>query len=112
MPALFSVTYERWDEAATEAGDTDDRGFVIEDVSLRDACRLGLEYREPSWSGACEPSDSRVDCARWLTFYQWNDCTRDQIERGISESRSLHFPDSLTPSSRRRIARLFNAYGV
>lgn len=111
MP-LFSVTYEQFDESDIEAGDTDKRGFVVEGVSLREACRQGLEYRQPSWAGACEPSDSRVDHARWLTFYDWNEGTRDRIERGIHESRSLHFPESLTPSSRRRIARLFNAYGV
>ena len=103
----FSVTYERWDEAATEAGDTDDRGFVIEGVSLRDALRLGLEYRDPSWAGACEASASNHRAARWLTFYDWNEGTRERIETGIVEQRSLHIPDSVTPSSRKRIAALF-----
>lgn len=111
MP-LFSVTFERWDEESLEAGDTDDRGFVLQDVGLREAMSSGLEYARPSWAGYCEPNDSRVEHARWLTFPRWNDCTRDQIERGVNEVRSLHFPDSLTPASRRRIARLFSAYGA
>lgn len=105
--AKFSVTFERWNEAATEAGETDDRGFVIENVSLRDAIRLGLEYRCPSHAGACEASDSNHANARWLTFYKWNDCTRENLETGIEETRSLHFPDQITASTRRRIARLF-----
>lgn len=104
----FSVTYERWDEAATEAGATDDSGFIIEDVSLRDAMSMGLEYREPSWAGACEASASDHSAARWLTFYDWNEGTRERIETGIVETRSLHIPDGVTPSSRRRIAALFN----
>ena len=108
----FSVTFERWTHEDIELGDTDDRGFVIQDVSLRDATRLGLEYREPSYSGYCEPNDSRLDCTRWLTFPSWNDCTRENIETGITEQRSLHFPESITAASRIRIARLFRAYGT
>jgi hypothetical protein len=97
MRKNFSVTFERWTEQDAEAGETDDMGFVIEDCSLTDAIRLGLEYRDPSWAGACEPSDSRTGHARWLTF-----------ETGTEEQRSLHIPDHVTPASRRRIVRLFN----
>lgn len=111
MP-LFNVTFERWNEESLEAGDTDDRGFVVEDVSLREAMSLGLEYSRPDWSGFCEPSDSRIKHARWLTFTNWNEGTRDQIEHGIHEQRSLHFPETLTESSRVRVARLFGAYGT
>ncbi|MGY2987686.1 hypothetical protein ACVI1K_005033 [Bradyrhizobium sp. USDA 4508] len=103
----FSVTFERWTHEDVEHGDTDKRGFVIEDVSLREAIQLGLEYREPSWAGACEANDSRTDSVRWLTFYKWNDCTRDNLETGTIEDRSLHIPDHITPASRRRICRMF-----
>lgn len=105
--AGFSVTYEQWTHDDVEAGDTDKRGFVIENVSLRDALRLGLEYRDPSWAGACEADCYPARNVRWLTFYDWNDGTRDRIEHGIHEQRSLHFPESLTVSSRGRICRLF-----
>lgn len=108
MRKNFAVTYERWSEADAEAGDTDDRGYVIEDCSLTDAIRLGLEVRYPDWAGACEPSDSRADHARWLTFYRWNDGTREYYRTGIEEQRSLHIPDDVTAASRRRIVRLFN----
>jgi hypothetical protein len=103
----FSVTFERWSYEDIELGDTDDRGFIIENVSLRDAIQLGLEYRDPSWAGACESDCSNHNLTRWLTFYQWNEGTREQIKTGITEQRSLHLPNNITPASRRRIVNLF-----
>jgi hypothetical protein len=106
----FSVTFERYfihdDDDICEP---DERGFVIENATLRDAMRLGLEYRAPDCCGACEPNCYPPRDVSWLTFYCWNDCTREQIERGITESRSLHFPREMTESSRMRVARLFGA---
>jgi len=109
----FSVTFERYFPHADDEDvcDADERGFVIEDVSLRDAMVLGLGYCEPSWAAACEPDSYPARGVRWLTFYDWNDCTRDRIERGMRESRSLHFPKGMTESSRQRVCRLFGAYG-
>jgi hypothetical protein len=109
MSKNFSVTFERWSHDDVEAGDTDDRGYVIEDCSLTDAIRLGLEYREPSWAGACEPDSTGCpDDVRWLTFYRWNDGTREYFETGTEEQRSLHIPDHVTAALRSRIVRLFN----
>lgn len=107
MKTGFSVTYERWNQEALEAGDTDDRGFVVENVSLRDAIRIGLEYPHPKWCGACEPNDSRPEYVSWLTFHKWNDGTAEYYRTGVEESRSLHFPDDITETTRCRIARLF-----
>ena len=111
MSKGFSVTFERYfpHDDGEDICDADERGFVIEGVSLRDAMRLGLEYSRPEWSAACEPDSYPAHNVRWLTFYNWNDCTREQIERGIHESRSLHFPNTLTESSRLRVCRLFGA---
>jgi len=103
----FSVTYERWTEDDIEHGEASESGFVIQDTTLTDAIRLGLEYRYPSWSGPYEPNDSRADHTRWLSFYDWNEETREYYETGIREERALHIPDSVTPSSRKRIVRLF-----
>jgi hypothetical protein len=107
----FSVTFERYfqHDDSEDVCDADERGFIIENVSLRDAMRLGLEYTRPDWSGPCEPNCYPPRDVRWLTFDQWNDGTREFYETGISESRSLHFPESLTDSSRMRVARLFGA---
>lgn len=105
----FSVTFERYfpHDDREDVCEPDERGFVIENVSLRDAMRLGLEYRQPDYAGHCEPDSYPARNVRWLNFHNWNDCTREQIQCGISESRSLHFPQSLTESSRLRICRLF-----
>ena len=107
----FSVTFERYfaHDESEDICEPDERGFVIENVSLRDAMSLGLEYARPSWAGACEPNCYPPRDIRWLTFYCWNDCTREQIEQGISEARSLHIPEQVTESSRMRVARLFGA---
>jgi hypothetical protein len=107
----FAVTFERYfpHDEGEDICEADERGFVVEDVSLREAVTLGLEYREPAYSAACEPDSYPPRGVRWLTFHNWNDCTREQIEQGIHESRSLHFPPSLTDSSRTRICRLFGA---
>ncbi len=105
----FSVTFERYfpHDEHDDICEPDERGFVIENVSLRDAIRFGLEYRDPSFAGHCEPDSFPPRGVRWLAFDCWNDCTREQIEQGISESRSLHIPDSVSEASRNRICRLF-----
>lgn len=112
MTKRFAVTFERWTEEAIERGATDDRGFVIQDVSLGDAIRLGLEYSRPEFAGFCEPSDSRLEHMRWLSFTEWNSGTRDQLHTGICEERALHIPDHVTAASRIRIAKLLGAYGT
>src|SRR5262245_39390285 len=117
MVTGFNVTFERYlpHDDGEDICEADESGFVIEDVSLRDAMRLGLEYQRPSWAGACECDGypvSRQHPPRWLTFHDWNDGTRDRYEQGVHESRSLHIPASVTASSAIRIARLFGAYGV
>ena len=45
----FSVTFERYfpHDGGEDICEADERGFVIKDVSLRDAVSLGLEYRDP-----------------------------------------------------------------
>jgi hypothetical protein len=107
----FSVTFERYlplkDDV--EICEPDEIGFVVQNVTLREAMRDGLEYCSPRACGVCEPNCYPPRDIRWLTFYTWNDCTREQIEQGINESRSLHIPDAVTESSRMRVARLFGA---
>lgn len=110
----FSVSFERYfpHDEHDAVCDADERGFVIEDISLGDAVRLGLEYSRPAWACACEADSYPPRGVRWLTFHSWNEGTREDIEQGIKESRSLHFPDSLTEASRRRICRMFGVRGL
>ena len=109
----FSVTFERFLPHAddVEICEADESGFEIENVSLGDAMRYGLEYSSPAQAGYCEPNSYPARGVRWLSFPTWNECTHDDICHGIKESRALHIPDSVTESSRARICRLFRAYG-
>jgi hypothetical protein len=106
MQQRFAVTFERYfphpdDE---DVCDADERGFVLEDVSLRDA------LAETGGIHACYEADEwPVRAPRWLTNSEFNDGTREFYEQGVRESRSLHIPHHVTDASRRRIARLLGA---
>jgi hypothetical protein len=103
MPALFNVTYEIVTPESAADGDADERGFVAENIPLREALQelhatrtshvSGVEYIEcDSWS--CKSP-------RWITVL--ND---PEYLTGAQESRSLHIPDGVSCASRRRIAKL------
>jgi hypothetical protein len=98
--ALFNVTYEIVTQESAEHGDSEESGFVCEGFSLRDAVALvsknGVECVE------CDSSP--CDVPRWITVINGM-----EYETGAQESRSLHIPDSVTPSTARRIARLMGA---
>lgn len=101
----FNVSYERITEESAIYGDAEERGIVESGLTLRRA----LEVIEQT---ACnveviEPSDSRIDWARWFTWF----CGADAISGDVMNV-SLHLPDNVTPSSRKRIARLIGAYGA
>jgi hypothetical protein len=105
---LFNVTYDIVTPESAAEGDAAERGFIAEGVPLREA----LELVQETESSACErqgvdASDSNVGAARWLTVYNG-----PNFRTGDAESRSLHFPESLSAPSRVRIARLLRCYGV
>ena len=99
----FNVTYEIWDEAAVEAGEARERGFEIRDATLREAVKAVLATRTSQVDGveSVDPSDSRIEHARWFTVTNGR-----EFLTGAQEQRSLHVPEGVTGSSRRRIARL------
>lgn len=91
----FDVAYEIWTPEDVEHGETRNRGFVAEDVSLREAiAAIGHHAHEAD----CWP----VRHPRWFT----NDEYDQNYRTGANESRSLHIPESVTEASRMRIARL------
>ena len=108
----FSVTYEVVTPESAEHGDAEDRGFIAEDLTLRDAL--------DAWDGAgyhveadCCPVDGGpYGVPRWFTAYKVNNGTRECYETGAEESRGLHLPDDVTPETALRIARLVGCYGV
>ena len=98
---FFNVTFEIITEENAEHGEADETGFTMQDVTLREA------WDFLRWEGSCEASDSTIKTARWLTFYGEQD-----YATGDHTNYSLHFPENLTGSTRRRIAKLFKCYGV
>lgn len=101
MRATFNVTYDIVTPESAEEGDVEERGFIDKDMTLRDAIDKVMETRT-----------SHVDCRhcieaneshapRWITVYNGM-----EYETGANESRSLHIPDHVTDSSRKRIAKL------
>lgn len=98
----FNVTYEIITEESAEDGDSAECGFIAENVSLREAIDsvMQTESSHCSQSGV-EASDSYVSEARWFTVYNSANYLSGEIE-----NRALHIPDSVTPASRKRIARL------
>lgn len=86
----FNVTYEIVTPKSAEQGDVAARGFIVEDVSLREALR------------ECDPTQ---DSGSWFDEVDG----RTNYRTGAVETRSLHPPRSITKASYRRLARLLGA---
>lgn len=101
----FDVTYEIVDQASAEDGESRESGFYLERATLRDAidaingCGAHIEANSYPFDG--------TGFHRWFTAYGEMDAYS-----GDQESRSLHLPRGVTPSSALRIARLIGCYGV
>lgn len=99
----FQVTYETITPESAADGDVYDRGFLAEDVGLREAIE--------TWGGIglyVEANCLPIDGYRWLTAFNADDCPYT----GAETSHSLHLPEELTEATRRRIARLVGCYGA
>lgn len=107
MTKLFNVTFEIVTPESAENGDAEERGYIVEGATLREAIDALFETRTSQCAGlSCvEASDSDESAARWITAYNGA-----EYITGASESRSLHFPDNLTPASRARLVRLLKDY--
>ena len=95
----FQITYEIVSEFSAENGDAEERGFVLEDVTLREA----LEWLEDNLdrynpNGYIEADCFPVIAPRWFTYYCYED-------NNVWWNFSLHLPETLTEATRQRIAR-------
>lgn len=93
-------------KSRAEYGEADEMGFIAENVSLRDAIDYvgGTRTNHVGGVMCIEADSSPMLEPRWVTVV--NDT---EYETGAYESRSIHFPEHLTPATRRRIARLVGA---
>lgn len=103
---MFNVTYEIITPESAEAGDAEERGFVAENVSLRDAIELVRETRTAQVDGveSIETDEWPMRAPCWVSVINGM-----EYQTGAQETRSLHMPDNLTPATRCRIARLVGA---
>lgn len=93
----FLVTFQRFTPESIEHGEAEESGVLYENVSLREAVQE-LSYA----SEGIHASEHPAVCPAWIT----GACTRDDPRTGGFWDLSLHFPDHITPASRRRVLRL------
>jgi hypothetical protein len=100
---IFDVTYEIITQESAEHGDAEECGYISEAVTLREAFKSVNDTRTCRVDGVqtIEANEHQVVSPRWLTVYNGM-----EYETGAHENRSIHFPESCTPSTRRRIASL------
>lgn len=103
----FNVTFDHVTEASAEAGDFDKVGFIAEGVSLREAIDIlrdtaGETLYGPDGHVHADngPDPVRV---RWVSMHIPFPYHDPEI---LSETRSLHIPETVTDASTRRILRL------
>lgn len=92
----FNVSYEIITPESAEIGEAAETGFIAQALNLREAIDALFSTRTSAYSGleAVECDEWPIIAPRWITAVY-----------GL-ETRSLHMPQSATPASRRRIARL------
>lgn len=102
----FSVSYEITTYESAENGEADERGVIDEGLTLRDAI-TEVHRTRANLVGHVEAIQSNAwpaNRVRWITVHN-----SAEYETGARESRTLHIPDTITPASSRRIARLVGA---
>ena len=94
---MFSVTFEIVTPESAEHGEAADMGYINESCDLRTAIADLFETR----TSQCDGITGIDECGTWITVYNGM-----EYLTGAHESRSLHVPSNITPSSYDRIARL------
>lgn len=100
----FNVTYETWTTEDLEIGDTDNKGFLAQDVSLRDAL---YEIRQTGGNAGC-PGYGGVERSG-RSWYFMAGTSGDSYETDESTDAAIHADPSITESSLGRIDRLIQS---
>lgn len=103
----FIVTYDIVTPESAEVGDAAERGFLtpgawrypLETSNLNDDYTMTLREALDLIGDACE------NCGTWFAEVDG----RQDFKTAAVETRALHPPRSITPSSYRRLARLLGA---
>lgn len=105
MPAMFRVTYDIVTPESAENGDTEENGFVLPG-DWRDSIEVAMNQPRDAYNvtlrEAMRLASPQEDCGMW-----WAECDgREDYQTGAIETRSIHPPHNITPSSYRRVSRL------
>ena len=102
----FCVSYEIVTYESAENGEAEERGVIDDDMTLRDAITEVHRTRTNlvDHVEAIQPNEWPINQVRWITVHN-----SAEYETGARESRMLHLPDTISPASSRRIARLVGA---
>ena len=95
----FLLTFETITPESAALGDVAESGVLYEGISLREA------INEMEGAETVEANEYPLHSPRWVTGYG----THEDYLSGEVGNISLHFPEHLTPSTRRRIVRLIEA---
>jgi hypothetical protein len=90
----FAVTFQTVTPESAEHGDIEEYGYVCQHARLRDAFAACGHYLFE-------------DAGRWFSNPEYGHGTRDYFAHGREETRSLHPPENITPSSYQRLRKLF-----
>lgn len=102
MKAKFPVTYEIVTPESAKEGEADERGYIEDGASLRDALKAVRATRTAMVDGVTAIELDASPCARPRSVMITNG---REYETGAQESRTLHIPATVSRSSARRIAR-------
>lgn len=110
MKRLFSLTFETVTDESAERGDFEEHGLVNPNpVTLREALSLLSDTTDGHSLGI-----ESIECDQWpLRDIRWVSVHHSPDRyTGVQETRSIHLPCTIKPSSKRRIARLIGAHGA
>jgi hypothetical protein len=102
---MFRVTYEIVTPESAEYGDAEERGFVLPG-EWRDDIETAMRQPDNAYDitlrEALTICDPAYCCGSWWTEHEG----RQNYQTGAIETRSLHPPRNITPSSYARVSRL------
>lgn len=101
----FRVTYEIVTPESAEHGDAEENGFVMPG-EWRDSIDVAMKKPDSAYDitlrEAMRLAHPQEDCGTW-----WSECDgRQDYRTGAYETRSIHPPENISPSSYRRVTRL------
>ena len=97
----FSVTYNIITQESAELGDYDEMGVISEGGNLHDAAKDLFATR----THRVDSGDGLQDCDGWIEMNNGM-----EYETGAYETRMLHAPRNITPSSYKRLVRALRNY--